>query len=305
MDELLASTLRLATPLLFAAMGGLLAERAGIATICLEGALVLAAWFAAVVNLSSHSPWVATAAGMLAGAFALGLHSLLVQHGKTGAIVSGVAVNFFCSGITPVLNKAFYGSATNTPAIPMEIRFSAWPIPGLSQIPFLGKVFFEHKPLVYLALLLPFAVHIFLTRTGPGLRLWAAGDGAMALRAAGGSVVRVRWWSLLLAGAVVSFGGTFLSISHSSQFTRDMSAGRGFIALAAVIFGKWRPLPAAAACLLFGLVDALQIRLQSTQIFGFSFPVQFIQVFPYVVTLVVLLGWVGSSRPPKAIVEEN
>ena len=130
-------------------------------------------------------------------------------------------------------------------------------------------------------------------------------DGAEALRAAGGSVVRVRWWSLLFAGAVVSFGGTFLSISHSSQFTRDMTAGRGFIALAAIIFGKWRPIPAALACLLFGLVDALQIRLQSSEIFGFTVPVQFIQVFPYVVTLVVLLGWVGSARPPKAILEED
>lgn len=305
MDELLASSLRLATPLIFAAMGGVLAERAGIATICLEGALTLAAWVAAVVNLSAQDPYVATLTALFAGAFALGLHSLLVQHGKSGAIVSGVAVNFLCSGLPPVLNKALYGSPTNTPSLPMEIRFTNWTIPGLSKIPFVGKVLFDHKPLVYLALITPFALHFFLTRTGPGLRLWAAGDGAEALRAAGGNVVRVRWWALLLGGAVASLGGTFLSISHSSQFTRDMAAGRGFIALAAVIFGKWKPLPALAACLLFGFVDALQIRLQSSDIFGVQFPVQFIQVFPYVVTLIVLLGWVGSSPPPKAIVEEN
>ncbi len=305
MDELLASTLRLATPLIFAAMGGVIAERAGIATICLEGALIMAAWVAAVINLTSHDPYLATFGALFAGAFALGLHSLLVQHGKAGAIVSGVAVNFICSGLPPVLNKAFFGSPTNTPSLPMAIRFSNWTVPGLSQIPFLGKVLFDHKPLVYLALILPFGLHYFLQHTGPGLRLWAAGDGAAALRAAGGNVVRVRWWALLLAGAVVSLGGTFLSISHASQFTRDMTAGRGFIALAAVIFGKWKPVPAFLACLLFGLVDALQIRLQSSDLIGINFPVQFIQIFPYVVTLVVLLGWVGSSRPPKAITEEN
>lgn len=305
MDELIASSLRMATPLLFAAMGGVLAERAGIATICLEGALILAAWVAAVLNFHTSNPWIGAIGALAAGAFALGLHSLLVQSGKTGAIVSGVAVNFFCAGLPPVLNKAIYGSPTNTPSIPMDVRFSNWTIPYLSDIPFLGRALFDHKPLVYLALLLPFGIHYFLHKTGPGLRLWAAGDGAEALRAAGRSVVRVRWWALLLGGAVCSLGGTFLSISHASQFTRDMTAGRGFIALAAVIFGKWKPLPAAAACLLFGLVDSLQIRLQSSELLGGNFPVQFVQVFPYVVTLVVLLGWVGGAKPPKAIVEEN
>jgi len=301
MTELLASTLRLSTPLLFAAMGGLLCERAGIATICLEGVMITSAWTAAVVNYYSHDPWMAVLAAMFAGAFTMLLHALLSLTARADHIVSGVAVNIIAAGITPLLNKVLFGSPTNSAAIPMGDRLSVWPIPVLSQIPLFGKVFFEQPPLIYLGMLLPLIIHWVYHHTRPGLRLRASGDGPEALLTAGVSPERVRYLALIAGGALASFGGTYLSISHASQFTRDMTAGRGFIALTAVIFGNWKPVPTAFACLLFGFADAVQIHLQGTTLFGLALPVQFIQAIPYVVTLVVLAGFIGKSVAPLSL----
>jgi len=286
--EILASTLRLSTPLLFAAMGGVLCERAGIATICLEGAMIAGAWAAAVVNLETHNPWLGLVAGIVAGALVMCVHAALTLGARAQAIVSGVAVNLLALGLTPSLDKALYGSPTNTPSIPLGDRFTT--VLGLPV-------------LVYGALALPFAVHLLFSRTGWGLWITAAGDKPDALRALGISPVRVRLAALLAGGAMAGIGGVYLSIAHASQFTRDMTAGRGFIALAAVIFGKWKPLPAAAACLVFGVADMLQIHLQSVELWGTQVPVQFVQALPYVVTLVVLAGFVGKAVPPRAIVD--
>lgn len=282
MFELFESSLRLSTPLLFAALGGFLCERSGIATICLEGVMLTSAWTAAVVNYYSHDPYLAAVAALFVGAFTMTLHAALVIHGKADQIVSGVAVNLFAAGITPVLNKTFFGSPTNSASIPLNER--------------MPEMF-----LVVLALGVPFLTHFFAYRTGLGLRLVASGDGPEALRTQGVSPERVRYAALFFGGMVVSLGGTYLSIAHASQFTRDMTAGRGFIALAALIFGKWRPLPTLFACLFFGFTDALQIRLQSVSVFGTTFPVQFVQAFPYAVTLIVLIGFMGKARPPLSI----
>ena len=197
MLELLESSLRLATPLILAGMGGVICERSGIATICLEGVMIVGAWVAAVVNYSTNDPWLALAAGFVSGAVAMSLHAFLSVTARADQIVSGVAVNILAAGITPVLTKAFYGSPTNTPAIPLEHRFHEIPIPLLSKIPFLGPLLFHQKILIYFALLLPFLVHWFLFRTGLGLRVLASGDGPDALRTAGVSPSKVRYVSLM------------------------------------------------------------------------------------------------------------
>lgn len=300
MIELLASSLRLSTPLLFAAMGGLLCERAGVATICLEGVMIAGAWAAASVTFYTSDPYMGLAAGLAAGTVAMGLHALLTITARADAIVSGVAVNMITAGVTPVLSKTFFGTSSNTPSLAMSDRFLPVSIPGLSSLPEIGSLF-SQPWLIYLGLVLPLFVHYYLYQTGRGLRVLASGDNPEALRTAGVSPKRVRWTAMLAGGALVSLGGVYLSVAHASQFTRDMTAGRGFIALTAVIFGKWRPIPTFFACLFFGFFDAWQIRLQSEPLFGWEIPVNFVQSLPYLVALVVLAGFIGHARPPLSI----
>lgn len=301
MSEWLASTIRLSTPLIFAAMGGLLCERAGVATLCIEGVLLISAWAAATFTFYLHSPWLGLLFSLSLGGLMMLLHARLTLYEKADPIISGVAINLLASGMTPLFTKAFFGSATNSGALSLEERFNIVPIPYLSDIPFIGPLFFSQMLLTYLALLLPFVLAFFVSNTRWGLRLRAAGDGPNALETAGVMVKQVRLRALFLGGVIVSLGGAYLSVAHASQFTRDMSAGRGFIALTAIIFGKWRVLPTLAACLFFGLAESLQIHLQSVHFFGIKFPVQFIQAFPYAITLLVLVGFVGRARPPLAI----
>jgi len=290
--EIFASTLRLSTPLLFAALGGLLCERSGVATICLEGVMLVAAFTAASVTALTHNPALGLTVGLIAGSITMALHAFLSITTKADQIVSAVAVNLLAAGITPILSKVLFDSPTNTKSLELADRFLPWE---------LGSPLLDHPTLVYFALFLPFLLHFVLYRTRLGLRLLAAGDGPEALRTAGVDHRRVRWGALLLGGAIASLGGTYLSIAHASQFTRDMTAGRGFIALTALIFGKWKPVPTLFACLFFGFTDALQIRLQSVAWGGHSIPVQAIQALPYAITLFVLIGFVGKSRPPLAI----
>ena len=212
----------------------------------------------------------------------MSVHSFLTVKAKADQIVSGVAVNLLAAGLTPILTKILFKSPTNTFSIPMDQRCNS-------------------LLLIFLAFVIPFVIHFIAYKTGFGLRLLAAGDGPEALQTAGVSPQKVRYWAMALGGAVVSFGGTYLSTAHASQFTRDMSAGRGFIALAALIFGKWKPIPAFLTCLFFGFTDALQIQLQSNPIFESKIPVQALQILPYVITLLVLVGFIGSARPPLAI----
>jgi general nucleoside transport system permease protein len=300
MIELLASSLRLSTPLIFAAMGGVLCERSGVATICLEGVLILGAWGAAAATFYTSDPVLGLFAGLVCGVVGMAIHALLTVNAKSDPIVSGVAVNMLAAGVTPLLTKALYQSPTNTPSLALTDRFQPVSIPGLSSLPVVGSLF-EQPWLIYLALALPFLIHAYLYHTGKGLRLLASGDNPDALSTAGVSPATTRWYALLVGGAVTALGGVYLSVAHASQFTRDMSAGRGFIALTAVIFGKWRPLPTLGACLFFGFFDALQIRLQSEEIGSVAIPVQFIQVIPYAVALVVLAGFIGKAIPPLSI----
>jgi general nucleoside transport system permease protein len=280
--QLLASTLRVSTPLIFAALGGCVCERAGVINIALEGFMLIGAFAAAVGTLVAHSPWLGAGCGMLAGAALAGVFALFVIHFRANQIVAGTAINMLAVGLTPFLCKILYDVTGTTPAIPLDERFQSAPI--------------------FLSWVLAGLCWFWLKHTRSGLWIGFAGEHPQALDAAGIRVNGVRWVAVLASGALAGLGGASLSLMLSSAFARNMTAGRGFIALAALIFGRWRPIPAALACLLFGLVEAVQMRLQGRVIWsGESVPTQFIQVLPYLVTILVLAGLVGRSRPPKAL----
>jgi len=280
--QLVASTLRVSTPLIFAALGGMFSERAGVINIALEGLMLIGSFAAAVGTLITHSPWLGSACGIAAGVLLAALYALFVIRLRANQIVAGTAINMLALGLTPFFCKILYDVTGSTPAIPIGERFHSAPL--------------------YLSWLLVAVCFLWVKYTPTGLWVSFAGEHPEALDAAGIRVNRVRWLAVLVSGALAGMGGASLSIFLSSSFSRDMTAGRGFMALAALIFGKWKPLPTALACLLFGFADAVQIRLQGVPLWHDRLvPVQFIQILPYLVTILVLAGFVGRSRPPKAI----
>lgn len=280
--QIFESTLRVSTPLLFAALGGLLSERSGVVNIALEGMMLIGGFGAAAVALSTQSPVAGAFGAIFCGAFFAILYGLFVIELKADQIVAGTAFNMLAAGVTPFLMKVFYDSSTSTPSLPLELRFQQ------------GPVWFSW---VCLGL-----VWAWLKYTPSGLWVRIAGEHPEALDSAGIRVKRVRWISVILSGCLAGLGGASLSVFLASSFSRNMTAGRGFMALAALIFGKWKPVPTAIACLLFGFFDALQIRLQGVVLWGSEpVPVQFIQVLPYLVTVLVLAGVVGQSRAPRSL----
>lgn len=280
MLTLLTSTLRLSIPLLFAAYGGLLSERSGVVNIALEGMMLVGAASAAIFTLSTGSPWLGVIASMLCGALFASLYALCVINLRTNQIVAGTGMNMLAAGLIPFVLKLLYGVTGSTPGLPLTARF-------------------HYEPLIMGGLLIILLTYWFyFTRSG----LWVqfAGEHPEALDTAGVRVNLVRWCAVVTSGALAALGGATLSIYLSSSYSANMSASRGFMSLAALILGKWKPLPTFLACLLFGFFDALQIRLQGVPLFGGrEIPVQFIQILPYLMTLLVLAGLVGSSRPPK------
>jgi general nucleoside transport system permease protein len=278
--QILASTLRVSTPLIFAALGGMLSERSGVVNIALEGKMLFGAFAAAVATYATHSPWLGLAGGMMAGLLAAALYASFVISLRANQIVSGMAINMLALGLTPFFCKILYDVTGSTPSIPLHERFHVAPL--------------------YLCWVAVGLCWFVLKFTAAGLWLGFAGEHPEALAAAGVRVNAVRWASVLAGGALAGAGGASLSIFLASSFSRDMTAGRGFMALAALIFGKWKPLSAAMACLLFGFAEAVQIRVQAVWGQG-QVPVQFIQILPYVATILVLAGFVGRSRAPKAL----
>jgi simple sugar transport system permease protein len=272
--DLPVSAVRLATPLLFAALGGVISERSGVVNIALEGKLLAGAFAAAVAAHATGSVAAGVAGAAAGGAFLGLLHAGFAVALRGDQIVVGVALNLFAVGATQFLMNALYGSSANTPPFPS---------------------FGASSPLVFAALLLVPAVHLLLARTRFGLRIRATGERPDAVESLAVSPLRTRILAVVLAGAIAGLGGAFLAL-EASQFVKNMSAGRGFLALAAVIFGKWRPLGAAAACLFFGAAEAAQIRLQ-----GQGVPTQFVQMIPWILAMVALAGFVGRSRPPASL----
>jgi general nucleoside transport system permease protein len=279
---LLNSTLRVSTPLLFAALGGMMSERSGVINIALEGMMLMGAFAAASVTYAAHSPWIGALSAIAVGMVVAALYAFFVIELRANQIVAGTAINMFAAGLTPFLSKVFYESSTSTPSLPIDLRFQSAPIWVAGGCVVLSWVLFHWTP--------------------AGLWIRFAGEHPEALDSAGVRVKRVRWIAVLMSGALAALGGASLSTFLASSCSRNMTAGRGFMALAALIFGKWRPVETTIACLLFGLSDALQIRLQGVVLWGSDpVPVQFIQILPYLVTVLVLAGVVGQSKAPRAL----
>ncbi len=306
---ILSATLRVATPLILCAMGGLFSERSGLIDIGLEGKMLAAAFAAAATAAVTGSAWAGLGAAILvAEALAL-LHGFACITHRGNQVVSGVAINILVSGLTIVLGMAWFQRGGQTPSLPPEARFMPITLPGtqaLADVPVLGRVWGDlvggHNMIVYAALMVVPLTWWVLNRTRFGLRLRAVGEAPLAVDAAGISVAWLRYRAVLICGLLTGIAGAYLSIAQNAAFSRDMTAGQGYIALAAMIFGKWRPFPALGACLMFGLLDAVAIRLQGVHVpvIG-EVPVQLIQVLPYVLTVILLAGFIGRAVAPKAI----
>ncbi len=272
------STVRLATPLLLAAIGGLFSERSGVINIALEGLMLAGAFTSASVTHYAGSPWLGLLAGVAAGVFIAFIHALACIHFEADQVVTGTAINILMLGVPTLLSGALFQTTGSTPQIPQS-----------NLIP--------NAPIVIAFVLVP-CVWYLLYRTPFGLRLRAVGENPEAADTAGVSVSRVRYVAVLISGGLAAIGGAYLSIGQSSLFTRNMTAGRGYIALAALIFGKWRPVQTMLACLLFGFAEAASIQMQGVTPY---IRVEYIQIIPYVLTMVVLAGFIGASRAPKAL----
>ena len=287
---LLFSAIRSATPLIFAALGGMFSERSGVINIALEGLMLVGAFTAAVATYELNNPFLGLFCGVLAGAFLALIYAVATIKFEADQVVAGMAINFLMIGLPALISGAVYDSSGSTPQIE-----KAYLLPDLLNINFAS----------YLAFLLVPACWYVLYKTPFGLRLRATGENPAAADAAGVGVVRLRYIAVILSGALAAAGGAYLSTGQSSLFTRNMTAGRGFIALAALILAKWRPWQTLFACLFFGFMEALTIQIQSASWAkmpsGESIPVQFIQIIPYVLTIIVLAGFIGLSRAPRAL----
>ena len=283
MDDIVLSTIRLSVPLLFAALGGLLSERAGVANIALEGFILVSAFVAAATVHLSQSLFLGVTAAVLVTMVAGLLFATVCILTRADQIVIGTAFNLFAIGGIPVISRALFAQTGSTPSLPLELRF--------------------HQPLWFasFAIVAGLALHFLISSTPFGLRVRAAGDFPEALLGRGISVDRLRAFSITIGSGLLAFAGVYVSTCQASGYTRGMAGGRGFIALAALIFGGWKPIPTVLACLFFGFVDAIQIQVQNLPQVRLLVPDQLIQVFPYVLTLAILAMSRRNIRAPSAI----
>jgi len=306
---LAAATARGAAPLVLAALGGLFSERSGIVDVGLEGKMLAGAFAAAAAAAITGSAWIGLGAGIAASMLVAAVHGFACVSHAGNPVVSGMALNITMSGMTAVLAYAWFREGGQTPLLGGAARFGPIALPGsraLADVPgvglFYGQVVSGHNALVYIAAAaVPLSAWL-VYRTRFGLRLRAAGENPGAVESAGVSVSRTRYQGVLMSGALCGLSGAYLSIAHHASFIRDMSAGKGYLALAALIFGQWRPMPTVLACLLFALADAVQTRLQGVALpLVGVIPVQLVQAIPYVLTVGLLAGFVGRAVAPRAI----
>lgn len=286
---LLFSAIRLATPLIFAALGGLFSERSGVINIALEGLMLAGAFTAAVATYELNNPYLGLLIGAGAGGVLALIYAIACIKFEADQVVAGMAINFLMFGLPALISGAIYDSTGSTPQID-----KAFLLPNYyNDISFASILAF---------LLVPITWYV-LYKTPFGLRLRATGENPAAADAAGVNIIRLRYTAVIISGVLAATGGAYLSIGQSSLFTRNMTAGRGFIALAALILAKWKPIPVLAACLFFGFMEALTFQIQGVVKLpsGEDIPVQFIQMIPYVLTIIVLAGFIGLSRAPKAL----
>ena len=306
--QVLDSTVRLATPLLLAALAGLYSERSGVFDIGLEGKMLGGAFAAGAAAAVFGSAWIGLLFAVLV---ALGLsiiHAFASITVKGNQIVSGVAINFVALGLTALLGQSWFARGGRTPQLASEQRFNPIELPfaeALSDVPVLGPIYADlisgHNLIVYFAFFMVPVTYWVIFKTRFGLRLRAVGENPAAVDTAGINVVWARYRAVMICGVLCGFAGAYLSIGQQAGFVQNMTAGKGFIALAALIFARWRPLSAMYACLLFGFLDAVAIRLQ-----GVDLPIigavnsQLMQALPYVLTVILLAGFIGKAVPPKA-----
>jgi simple sugar transport system permease protein len=281
---LLFSAIRLATPLIFAALGGLFSERSGVINIALEGLMLAGAFTAAVMTYELKNPYLGLLCGAVAGGVLATIYAIACIKFEADQVVAGMAINFLMLGLPALISGAIYDSTGSTPQLDKADQLPGWVAPVLAF------------------LLVPICWYV-LYKTPFGLRLRATGENPAAADAAGVNVIRLRYTAVVISGILAATGGAYLSIGQSSLFTRNMTAGRGFIALAALILAKWKPVPVLFACLFFGFMEALTFQIQGVVKLpsGEDIPVQFIQMIPYLLTIIVLAGFIGLSRAPKAL----
>lgn len=306
-EEILSATIRGATPLLLAALGEVISQRAGVLNIGIEGMMLFGAFFGMVgsfytadltiytVDLAMIAPWFGLLMAGLGGLIAAALFALCAIRLRGDQVIIGTAMTLLALGLTEVIYQRLFGITGIAQGVP---AFQQIDIPLLSQIPFLGRALFSHNILVFITFLLVPCVYFFLYHTQQGLRIRACGEHPRAIAAAGANVLRLRTICLLFAGAMAGMAGGYLSLADVPYFTPGMTVGRGFIALAIVIFGKWHPVKACGAALLFGLGSALDARFQAL---GWGVPYQVFLMLPYVLCLAVLAGFVGRAEAPLAL----
>ncbi|MDP2517028.1 ABC transporter permease [Shimia thalassica] len=305
--QLLDSTVRLATPLLLACLAGLYSERAGIFDIGLEGKMLAAAFFSAAFAYTTGSVWIGLLAGIAASLILSAVHGLASITFRGNQLISGVAINFLAAGMTVLVAQNWFKQGGRTPSLIGGARFEPITLPfadALKDVPVLGPLYYElisgHSILVYIAFALVPLTWWVLFRTRFGLRLRAVGENPAAVDTAGVSVIGLRFAAVAICGVLCGIAGAYLATALQAGFVKDMTAGRGFIALAALIFAKWRPWHALGACLLFGLLQAIALRYQNIDLGGIVIPVQVMDALPYILTVVILAGFVGKAIPPRA-----
>jgi simple sugar transport system permease protein len=291
---MLAISVTRATPLTLGALSGLMSERSGVVNIAIEGIMLSGAFAGFLIGVYSHSLPLAVLGAVAVGGLMALLHALLSIRFRVDQIISGTVINILAVGATGYFNRQLF--ATGAP--PGQAVLSSIKVPLLGDLPVVGRVLFDQKPITYAALLLVVVVHLVLFHTAWGLRLRAVGEHPLAADTVGIDVHRVRYVAVALAGMLAGLGGAYFTLESVPHFEPLMTNGRGFIALAAMIFGKWTPLGALGAALLFGVAEALPVTLQ---IQGINVPFQLVGLLPYVLTIVVLAGLIGRATPPAAI----
>jgi len=306
--QILDSTLRLGTPLLFACLAGLFSERAGIFDIGLEGKMLMAAMSSGAVAYLTGSVWLGLFAGIMGSMLFAALHGVASITFRGNQLISGVALNFLASGITVLIAQRLFGQGGRTPPLAGDARFNEIALPfadALRGVPVIGPLYADvisgHALLVYVALLCVPLSWWVLYRTRFGLRLRAVGENPAAVDTAGVSVKGLRFAAVAITGLLCGLAGAYMATALQAGFGREMTAGRGYIALAALIFAKWRPWQALGACMLFGFFQALALRPDVvTAVMQVKIPVPFLDALPYILTVLVLAGFVGKAIPPRA-----
>jgi len=297
---LLATTVRVATPLLLAGLGEAMSQRTGVINVGLEGYMLAGAFFGYLASHYAGSPWIGALGGAAAGGLVALLAGYMMITRHADQIVTGLALVILMFGVTGTTYRAIFQqeSGFQPERVPAD-GFSAWGIPGLSQIPWIGEIFFEHVPIVYIALIAVPVVWL-VARSRNGLKIRAAGEHPEALETTGASVIRIRYLAVVATGIMAGLGGVYLSIGQTETYEEGLTGGRGFIALGVAIVGRRNPFGVLAAALVFALADAMQLWLPAADI---NAPNQLLAMLPYVVTIIALAGVLGRVRHPRAFLK--